>query len=129
MTENQEMQQSPGAQMLRQAFTRSRCRGVAIGSPEGAYSTVAPGWETVLNSESADWSSTAAQVGGFTGSATPNAGRGTVTYTIYNEAGTKSFFAGGLGSGAQNRRSPTGPMGTITQTFQWTEPVSTCGCK
>ena len=66
----------------------------------------------------------ALQVGGFH-IIIKNNGNGTATYTITNEAGTKSFFGGPV-TNISNRTSSTGPMSTITQTFEWTERTE-CG--
>jgi RHS repeat-associated protein len=69
-----------------------------------------------------DPSSTAFQVGGFCGSATRNGD--SVTYRVRNEAGTQSFFYHLL----PNRSGSCGPMRTIKQTFEWTEPLNHCAC-
>ena len=67
------------------------------------------------------WARTEFQVGGFGGASAVNNGDGTVTFTIPNDAGAKSFLYGV----APNRTSKTGPMRTISQTFQWTERIDT----
>jgi hypothetical protein len=114
-TESREMQNSPGANALRDAFNEGGGEDV-LGFN---YGTGQAAWDTLLNPSTADWSSTGAQVGGFGGASAVNNGNGTVTFTIPNQAGTQSFFYHAV----SNRSGTTGPGRTITQTFQWTEPV------
>jgi hypothetical protein len=66
-------------------------------------------------------SNTAAQVGGFTGSAVDN-GDGTVTFTITNDASAESYLYHGFGVVNVPNRN-VGPMSTIHQTFTWTEQI------
>lgn len=74
----------------------------------------------------ADWGSTAAQVGAFGPSSATNNGNGTVTFVIENKAGRNSFFLHLV----PDLKDPTGPRSNILQTFKWTEPIPTnCGCK
>ena len=44
---------------------------------------------------------------------------GTISFQINNYAGTHSFFLHTV----PDRESPTGPMRTIKQIFEWTEPI------
>ena len=74
-----------------------------------------------------EWSSTALQVGGFAGASAVHNEEGTVTFTIDNTAGTKSFFY---------HRMPdldltVGPlhMKSVHQRFQWTELIDGSKCK
>lgn len=108
--EIQEMQNSPGANALRNDFYAGGGKNFIYGSEQAA-------WDTLLNPFTADWSSTAAQVGGFAGASAINNGNETVTFTITNVAGTYSFFYHQV----PDRSGTTGPMRNITQTFQWTE--------
>jgi hypothetical protein len=120
--ETQEMQNSIGAQKLRNQFRQGGCKGIG----KVNYSTVEAYWDTTVNPLTSDLSSTAAQVGGFAGASIVNNGNGTATYTITNVAGTHSFFLHAV----PNRTGSTGPMRSIIQTFQWTEPIpNECGCK
>jgi RHS repeat-associated protein len=119
--ETQEMMNSQGVQDLRNRFFRGKCKSIR----RGAYGTYEAYWDTSVNPFTADWSSTAAQVGGFAGASVIDNGDGTATYTIVNVAGTHSFFLHAV----PNRSSSTGPMRSIRQTFQWTESIGNCGCK
>lgn len=118
-TETREMQNSPGANALCQAFYSGGMQDITgHGFAYGSYRAL---WETVLNPATADWSSTAAQVGGFAGATAVNNGNGTVTFTIPNTAGAHSFFY--HRSFIHNRSSAIGPLTNINQTFQWTERI------
>lgn len=108
--ETREMQNSPGANALRNNFNAGGGKNFAYGSGQAA-------WDTVVNPATADRSSTAAQVGGFAGASAINNGDGTVTFTILNVAGANSFFYHLV----SDRSGTTGPMRNINQTFQWTE--------
>lgn len=119
--ETQEMMHSQGVQNLRDRFYNGKCKSFG----RGEYDTYEAYWNTSVNPATADWSNTAAQVGGFAGASVVNNGNGTVTYTIGNVAGAHSFFLHVV----PNRSSNTGPMRSIKQTFQWTEPIGNCGCK
>jgi len=117
--ETQEMQNSPGANALRGAFYEGGCKDIKD-SPDFRYETRQAAWDTLINPFTADWSNTAAQVGGFSRPSAINNGDGTVTFTpIKNVAGTRSFFYHRV----RDRRGTRGPMRNITQTFQWTEPI------
>ncbi len=118
--ETQEMKDSLGVQKLRDRFKKGGCKSLT----NGEYGTYEAYWETTINPLTADWSSTAAQVGGFAGASVTNNGNGTVTFSITNVAGAHSFFLHLV----PNRTSSSGRMRNITQTFQWTEP-DPCGCK
>lgn len=122
--ETQEMMHSPGGEKLRDAFYKNHCKTVRRIN----YGTFEAYWDTVANPFTADWSNTAAQVGGFGGAVGLNNGDGTVTFVIPNTAGTHSFFLHLV----PDITSPTGPMHNIEQTFVWTEtidPGRNCGCK
>lgn len=119
--ETQEMMNSQGVQNLRDRFSKGNCKSTR----RGEYGTYEAYWNTSMNPMTADWSNTAAQAGGFAGASVINNGNGTVTYTVPNVAGTHSFFLHVV----PNRSSSTGPMRSIKQTFQWTEPIGNCGCK
>jgi RHS repeat-associated protein len=117
-----QMRQSPGAAKLRDAFYVNGCKNVtnfSYGHWEAARETgpLAP----------SHWGNVDFQVGGFGGATAVNNGDGTVTFTIRNEAGTRSFFAGFI-TGIPNRTCTTGPMRTIEQTFKWTEKIDRSKC-
>lgn len=119
--ETQEMMNSLGADALRNDFYSHGCsnrRAFGYGSGQAA-------WDTLLNPATRDWSSTAAQVGGFAGASAVNNGDGTVTFTIPNVAGTNSFFYHLF----PDRGGTTGPGRNIYQTFQWTEKINADACK
>lgn len=121
--ETQEMMHSPGGNLLRDSFNRGGCK-----SQSGQnYGTVQAYWDTTVNPLTADWSGTGAEVGGFGGASVINNGNGLATFTIPNTSGTYSFFLHLV----PDRRSQTGPMSNIYQTFQWTEPLygRNCGCR
>ena len=111
--ETQEMQNSPGADAMRHLFYE-----------KGNYSGWNPGghfWfyvHTVVSPYTADWSSTALQVGGFKASARENP-EGTVTYTIDNISRLSSL----LGIPYTDVPWKTGPMSNVKQVFTWTEPI------
>ncbi len=113
--QTQEMQDSISVQTLREKFYQNGCRDIRSFS----YGTYEAYWDTVANPWTADWSSTAAQVGGYSGASAINNGNGTVTFTIPNTAGAHSFFLHLV----PNVKSPTGPMSNIEQVFQWTEYI------
>jgi len=121
--ETWEMMFSPGADKVRDAFYKSGCKGARGVS----YGTAAAYWDTVANPITADWSNTAAEVGGFGGASAVNNGDDTMTITIPNTSGTYSFFLHLV----PDRKSPTGPGSNIYQVFTWTEPIdnSRCGCQ
>ncbi len=116
----EEMKKSPGAEKLRREFYRNCGRdtqNVSYGSGLAAINTtlVDGTWFMV----------TGDQVAGFGGaSATVNAD-GTVTFTIRNTAGTHSFF---YHMCPDRPTGSAGPMRTIYQTFQWTEPIDRQRC-
>ncbi len=115
--ETQEMMKSPGAKALRNAFYGGGCNDIGPSNPF-EYPTFRAAMETAINPF--DWSNTAAQVGGFSGATAINNGNGTVTFTIVNYAGMKSFFYQ-LPFVSDRAEGETGPMRTIKQTFEWTE--------
>jgi len=110
--ENQEIQCSPGAAVLRDAFYAGHGNNVAYGTLQAAEDTLL---------DPTYWSSTALQVGGFGGASAVNNGNGTVTFTIQNVAGASSFFYHLV----PDRTGSAGPLRNINQTFTWTENV--CG--
>src|SRR5207249_1981838 len=86
--ESDDMRISPGADVMRARFYAN-----GANTREGIAYDSGKAWrETLLYPWSADWASTAAQVGGFDGAKVVNNGDGTATFTIPNLAGTKSFF-------------------------------------
>jgi hypothetical protein len=87
--------------------------------PTYSYDTFKAAYDTLLNPKTADWTSTAAQVGGFAGASAINNNDGTVTFTIINIAGTKSFFY----HIAPDRKVREGPMRNIIQIFKWKEKI------
>jgi RHS repeat-associated protein len=120
--ETWELMFSPGAERVRDAFYKSTCNG-ARGVDYGTYEAY---WDTVADPLTADWSNTAAEVGGFGGASAVNNGNDTVTITIPNTSGTHSFFLHLV----PDRKSPTGWGSNINQVFTWTEPIDNtrCGC-
>jgi RHS repeat-associated protein len=111
--ETTEMQQSVAAQKMRDAFVQGSCKDQA----RLAYGTFEAYWDTIANPSTRDWSSTAAQVGGFAGASMVNNPNGTVTITIPNEAGAHSLFLHAV----PNAPWKSGPLRTVHQTFHWTE--------
>ena len=73
---------------------------------------------------SLDWFGTGAQVGGFAGASATNNGDGTVTFTIPNRAGTKSFYYHIV----PDRTSRSGLGRSIDQTFEWTDRIEEGRC-
>ncbi len=118
-----EMSESLGAEKMREAFKFNGCK-TKTGIP---YGTIEAAWDTLLNPFTADWSSTAFQVGGFAGASVVDNKNGTVTFRIRNIAGTHSFFYHLV----PDRKRKTGPMRNIEQNFSWTErnPCSLSGRK
>jgi hypothetical protein len=120
-----QMRQSPGAAKLRDAFYAGGCKDIK-GGPSGEYGTWAAARDTVLGPvfSGGGLTNTATQVGGFAGATAINNGDGTVTFTIPNTAGMRSF----LFHAVPNRTGTAGPMRTIQQTFQWTENIDKSRC-
>ena len=114
------MEDSVAAQRMRDAFHKAGCKDVN----KFPYGTFRAYWDTAANPLTADWGSTAFEVGGFAGGSVINNGNGTATYSFPNVSGTHSFFLHSV----PNRQSPTGPMSNITQHFTWTEPTG-CRCQ
>lgn len=121
-TETQELANSPAGQNMRNQFQANHCNS----TKNISYGTLQAGWDTVANPFTADWSSTAAQVGGYAGASATNNGNGTVTYRISNTAGTSSFFAGQY-TGVPDSPLPIGPMHNVNQHFEWTEKIPSNG--
>lgn len=109
--QNLEMQDSPGGQHMRDEFKKGGCKSTKIG-----YGSGRAAWDTLLSPS--QWGNTGLQVGGFLGSAMNN-GDGTVTYSLSNVAGAKSFFYHAV----PNTAWSSGPLSNIKQTFSWTEPL------
>ena len=107
--QNSEMQNSPGAQHMRDEFEKGGCKSAKIG-----YGSGRAAWDTLLSPS--QWGNTGLQVGGFLGS-TKNNSNGTVTYSLSNVAGAKSFFYHVV----PNTAWSSGPLSNIKQTFSWTE--------
>jgi len=103
-----EMRAGAGAEKLRHAFYAGGGASITYfryGTVEAAADTMPYPWTTPF------------QVGGWEGSAT-NTGHGTVKFRIVNYASKSSFLL------HLPVRSPaTGPMRTITQIFEWEEPI------
>lgn len=107
---------SAGGQGLRDAFFKGGCKNIA----NYTYGTS----EAFLKSP--PWSSSAAgQVGGFAGASAINNGDGTVTFTIPNTAGRKSFMYHMM---SDRPPGSTGPLRSIMQTFIWTEHIDDKTC-
>ncbi len=120
--ETLEMQNSPGVKKLRDKFKKGGCKSVK-GS---IYNTGEAAWDTILNPNTADWTSTSVPVGGFEGAAINNK-NGTVTYRIVNISGRHSFFY--HLPFVSDKKSHKGPMRNIYQFFQWTEQTPKgCTC-
>jgi RHS repeat-associated protein len=115
--ESQEMQQSSGADYMRQQFKVGGCKSI---SRQG-YGTIRAYFETFTSPCSTEF-----QVGGFVWSAT-NVGSCKVRYHIQNQASLYSFFLHAPGVPHADR-STVSHGGNIDQTFDWTEksPCSDC---
>ena len=61
------------------------------------------------------------QIGGYGGASALNNGNGTVTYTVNNVAGAKSFFY--HAPFVSNKQGDTGMFRSINQTFKWTTNI------
>jgi RHS repeat-associated protein len=109
----EEMKASIAARKMRAAFVGGGCKD----RRDFAYGTFEAAWDTILSPWTGDLSSTATQVGGFVNASIVNNRDGTITLTIKNEAGAKSFFYHLVG----NAPWQSGPLSTIRQTFEWTE--------
>ncbi len=83
------------------------------------YDTIKAYAETILNPLTANWKSTAMQVGGYRGASITNNNDGTATYNIRNVAGANSFFLHMV----PNLPGKTGPMHNVEQIFKWTERI------
>ncbi len=89
--------------------------------PEGyefGHDTIPAYRETIFNRATANWKSTAMQVGGYGGATIKDNHDGTVTFTIKNTAGANSFFLHVV----PNLRRSSGPMSNVRQIFKWPEP-------
>ena len=109
------MRNSSAASVMRVQFTAANQQNVRVD-----YGTGQAFVDTIANPFTANWKSTAMQVGGFGGATVKNNGDGTATFSIVNVAGTKSFFY----HAAPNNTNSTGPMHNVTQTFRWTESIN-----
>jgi|GEM_PF-3911055 len=76
-------------------------------------------WETMVNPFTANWKSTAMQVGGYDDATITNNDNGTMTIRIRNVAGANSFFYHLL----PNLPGKSGPMHNVEQVFEWTVPI------
>lgn len=83
------------------------------------YDTGRAYWDTIVNPFTANWKSTAMQVGGYGGATIANNNDGTATYKIRNVAGANSFFFHMV----PNLPNKTGPMHNVEQVFKWKERV------
>lgn len=127
--ESREMKNSPPGRRLRDRFYREGCKDFTRGN----YPTFDAGVETLLDPRTADWSSTAAQVGGFAGATATRNADGTVTFCVPNQAGTKSFFYHIVPNVPDQINLPlVGPVNTpgrtIKQTICWTEKIDPNRC-
>ena len=61
------------------------------------------------------------QIGGYGEASALNNGNGTVTYTVNNVAGAKSFFY--HAPFVSNKQGDTGMFRSINQTFKWTTNI------
>jgi hypothetical protein len=113
--ETQDMRQSPAAAVMRKQFTAAGEQNVRVD-----YATGRAFVDTIANPNTANWSSTAMQVGGFAGATVRNNGDGTASFSIINVAGANSFFY----HVAPNNTNSSGPMHNVTQTFTWTESIN-----
>jgi len=119
-SQSREMQQSVGAAWLRDQFY-NRGFPPEFEIPDTTFRAFNDTW---LNPFTKDFSSTAFQVGGFRGNVTLNS-NGTITFCIPNTAGTQSFFYHLV----PDMPWKHGPMRTVHQTFQWTEPFDPRRCR
>jgi hypothetical protein len=112
--EGRGMQRSPAAQAMRNQFYAGGCKSISgfnYGTGRAFVDTI------LINGDPFD---TAGQVGGFAGGSVTNNGDGTMTFNIDNVAGAYSFFLHAV----PDRTGTTGPLRSINQTFNWTEPIS-----
>ncbi|QGM44964.1 RHS repeat-associated core domain-containing protein [Methylocystis heyeri] len=118
--ETQEMMQSPGAAKMRIAYNKMHC-------PERwrqeAYYSRTAFWDTLINPKTADWGSTAAEVGGWAGATITDNSNGLITFRIHNESGIRSWT-----HLFPNSPLTWGPFRTIIQDFEWSE-LKQCGCQ
>jgi len=119
-SKTREMQNSPAAKKMRDAFVRGGCKNGKFD-----YGTFEAYWDTTVNPFTADWFETPFEVGGLGGASIINNGNSTVTYSVPNVSGTHSFWLHLV----PDRKSPTGYMRNIKQNFTWTEALpAACGC-
>jgi len=118
-----ELSNSPGGRVLRDNFYAGGCKSFS----GGTFGTYEAYFYTLIYPPTADWGSTAAEVGGFAGATATVNDDGTVTFRVLNDSGTRSFFL----HLPADRTGPTGLMRTIRQSIEWTEPIykSRCGCE
>jgi RHS repeat-associated protein len=121
--ELEEMLRSPGVQQLRRDFASGGYKCIEGYSYGGKWGLDAA-WDTIIKNvlNPFGWGnlgSTAVQVGSWTADVVNN-GDGTATYTIKNVASMKSFL---YHATRDSWNHEGGPMGNITQVFEWTEPI------
>jgi len=123
-----DMSVSAGGKALREAFYSSGCpqdlRDGEYGSGRAAWETMVPELAQIVSPWPIVGNGTAAQVGGFGGAKVVRGEGGTVTFTVPNVAGTKSFFYHVV----PDRTGTSGPMRSVYQVFQWTEPLDRARC-
>jgi hypothetical protein len=105
-----DVRSSPGADAVRQKFIAGGCLDTS-GIP---YGTARAFLDTYRHP-----TSTAFQVGGFANASVRNLGNGNIQISIPNDAGANSFFYHLV----PNVPWSDGPLRTIHQTFEWTEPA------
>ncbi len=111
-----DMVESPNVQ---QAIDEYYAAGAPIEGATFHHETFEAFLETIVNPRTANWKSTAMQVGGYRNAKITNNGDGTMTIRITNVAGAKSFFYHLL----PNLPGKTGPMHNVEQVFEWTIPI------
>jgi hypothetical protein len=113
--QSREMQKSPNV-------TRAIDQFYAEGAPAKLlfrHDTIPAYIETIFNPMTANWHSTAMQVGGYRNATITNNGNGTMTIRIRNIAGANSFFLHLI----PNLPGTSGPMHNIEQIFEWIIPI------
>ena len=126
--QTQEMASSPGVNKMRDLFYAKSGSDVQ----DYGYGTLNAAIGTLLNPKTADWGSTAAQVGAWNNGKVTNLGNGYAAFSVSNSATVNSLLYhigdavqtltfGLVPATAINRT--TGPLGSIKQTFEWTEPI------
>jgi hypothetical protein len=111
-----DMAASPNVQ---RAISEFYAKGAPKEGTKFNYGTFQAFWETIVDPRTANWKSTAMQVGGYDGATVTNNGDATMTIRIKNTAGANSFFYHLL----PNQTREIGPMHSVKQIFEWTIPI------